>query len=160
MTPIRRLPAAVVAATALCLVAAAPSQARQHASATAIEQQAMCVTCKIPLPEAQSPQATRERAFIKREVAAGLTEAQVKRAMVAEYGAAVLGLPSTHGFDLAVYIIPPLLVLVAVIALALTLPQWRRRAREAQREAAGGGGPTLSPADIARLDQDLARFDL
>ncbi len=160
MTFRRRLPIAIAAATALSLGAAAPGQAHEHASVTAIEKQAMCVTCKIPLPEAQSPQATRERAFIKREVAADLTEAQIKRAMVAEYGQSVLGLPSTHGFDLAVYVVPPVVVLVAMIALVLTLPRWRRRARDAQREAAGDGGPTLSPADIARLDQDLARFDL
>jgi cytochrome c-type biogenesis protein CcmH/NrfF len=139
----------------------ASAVAAQRASTTVIEKQAMCVTCKIPLPEAQSPQATRERAFIKREVAAGLTEAQVKRAMVAEYGQAVLGLPSTHGFDLAAYVVPPIVVAFAAIALTLTLPRWRRRARAAA--AADAAPPAVgapSAADVARLDQDLARFDL
>ena len=31
----------------------------------AVESQVMCVTCKIPLTVAQSPQADRERAYIK-----------------------------------------------------------------------------------------------
>jgi cytochrome c-type biogenesis protein CcmH len=127
---------------------------------TAIEKQAMCVTCKIPLPEAQSPQATRERAFIKRQIAAGLSEAQVKRALVAEYGQAVLGLPSTHGFDLAAYIVPPIVVLMGLGALALLVPRWRRRAREAPDPVDALEGPALDPADVARLDQDLARFKL
>lgn len=124
-----------------------------------VESQAMCVTCKIPLTVAQSPQADRERAFIQRLIDEGLTEAQIKRALVREYGPAVLSLPSAHGFDLAVYLVPPCVVLALLGLLALLLPRWRRRARAAR--AAGGIGPTpvLSPSDEARLNADIARFE-
>jgi cytochrome c-type biogenesis protein CcmH len=124
----------------------------------AVESQAMCVTCKIPLTVAQSPQADRERAFIQRLIDAGLTEAQIKQALVREYGPTVLALPSTHGFDLAVYLVPPCVVLALLGLLALLLPRWRRRART----ISGGvsrSSPVLSPADEARLDADIARFD-
>ncbi len=126
----------------------------------AVESQAMCVTCKIPLPVADSLQATRERAFIQRLIDRGLTETQIKRALVHEYGPAVLSLPSSQGFGLAAYLVPPLVLLALLALLALLLPRWRRRARaalalgDAQRHS-----PALSPADAARLDADIARFD-
>jgi len=123
----------------------------------AVETQAMCVTCKIPLAEAQSPQADRERAFIQRLITAGLTEGQIKRALVREYGPTVLALPPAHGFDLAVYLVPVALVAAVLVLLALLLPRWRRRTREGP--LAEEGPPTLPPADAARLEADMARFD-
>jgi cytochrome c-type biogenesis protein CcmH len=137
---------------------ASPQEASAtHASATAIEKQVMCVTCKIPLEEANSPQAERERAYLKGLVAQGLSEKQVKNALVAEYGPAVLALPKASGFNLAVYVVPPVAVLIALAAIALAVPRWRRRGRE--REGRSPPAPALSPADRARLDRDLARFD-
>ncbi len=126
----------------------------------AVESQAMCVTCKIPLTVAQSPQADRERAFIQRLIDSGLSEAQIKRALVREYGPAVLALPSTHGFDLAVYLVPPCVVLALLGLLALLLPRWRRRSGAAPGAAAAShSSPGLSPSEEARLDADIARFD-
>ncbi len=123
----------------------------------AVEGQVMCVTCKIPLTIAVSPEATRERVFIQRLIDQGRTEAQIKRALVHEYGPAVLSLPSSHGFGLTAYLVPPLVLLATLALLALLLPRWRRRARVAP--AAGDASPTLTAADRARLDADMARFD-
>jgi cytochrome c-type biogenesis protein CcmH len=122
-----------------------------------IERQAMCVTCKVALNESQSPQANLEREYIRSLIYAGDSEAQIKRLLVAQYGPTVLGLPTAHGFDLAVYLVP-LAVVLALIATVLTLlPSWRRRARA---RSAGPSAPVaLSPADSARLESDLARFD-
>lgn len=124
-------------------------------SLPAIERRVMCVTCKIPLLVAESPQAERERVYIRGLINEGMTEAQIERALVSQYGPSVLGLPSTHGFDLAAYLVPLAAVLMLVATLALLLPRWRRRARAQTAPAA----PDLSAADIARLDADLARFD-
>ena len=129
-----------------------------HVSASAIEAQVMCVTCKIPLPEADSPQAEREKAYIKGLVAKRLDEKQIKNALVAEYGPAVLALPKASGVNLAVYVVPPAVVLIALVGLALAIPRWRRRGNE-RDPGWSGSTPTLSSADSARLDRDLARFD-
>ncbi len=125
----------------------------------AIEGQVMCVTCKIPLLVAQSAQASRERAFIQGLILQGDTETQIKRALVAQYGPTVLALPPAHGFDLAVYLVPPGVVLALLALLALLLPRWRRRGRAAAAEDALHPSPTLTPADAARLEADMARFD-
>lgn len=122
-----------------------------------IERQVMCVTCKIPLNVAESPQADRERVFIRGLIAQGLSEAQIKHALVVQYGPEVLGLPSAKGFDLAAYFVPGGVVLALLVLLALLVPSWRRHAR-----ARGEGtlrAPELSASDSARLDADLERFD-
>jgi cytochrome c-type biogenesis protein CcmH len=122
-----------------------------------IERQVMCVTCKIPLNVAQSPQADRERAFIQSLIDGGQTEAQIKRALVGQYGPTVLALPATHGFDLAAYLVPLAALLALIAVLAVLLPRWRARTRAASAHATTP--PALSAADTARLDADLARFD-
>ncbi len=148
-----------LAATVL-VVASTASASTPRASLPAVESQVMCVTCKIPLTVAQSPQADRERAFIQELIGQGMDEAQIKRALVAQYGPQVLALPATHGFDLAAYLVP-IAVLVFVLALlVLLLPRGRARSRGEAAVATGAtGAQTLSPSDAARLEADLARFD-
>jgi cytochrome c-type biogenesis protein CcmH/NrfF len=122
-----------------------------------IERQVMCATCKIPLNVAESPQADRERVFIRGLIAEGQTEAQIKSALVAQYGPAALGLPSAKGFDLAAYLVPIAVVLTLLVLLALLLPSWRRHTRT--QTARTPDAPELSLSEAARLDADLKRFD-
>lgn len=160
-------------AIALALVLAASAASGSQSAATAavpgraslpaIEREVMCVTCKIPLELAQSPQADRERAFIAELIGRGYDDAQIKRALVAQYGPSVLALPSAHGFDLAVYLVP-LAVLIAVLALlAVLVPRWRRAGRGtpigADQGATTSAPRALNPEDAARLSADMSRFD-
>jgi cytochrome c-type biogenesis protein CcmH len=138
----------------------APADPMPRTSLPAVESQVMCVTCKIPLTVAQSPQANRERAYIQGLIAQGEDEAQIKQALVEQYGPQVLALPAAHGFDLTVYLVPLAAVVVALALLALLLPRWRRRARAGIAAASGiAASPPLDPADAARLEADRARFD-
>jgi cytochrome c-type biogenesis protein CcmH len=152
-----RRTAGLAAALVLALGPATASRAAEphRAALTQIERQVMCVTCKIPLNVAQSPQADRERAYIDSLIQEGKDEAQIKTALVAQYGSAVLGLPPDHGFDVAAYLVPLAAVLALAGMLAVLLPRWRRRSR------GGSGEPPapLPPGDAARLESDLARFD-
>ncbi|HEV7936853.1 MAG TPA: cytochrome c-type biogenesis protein CcmH [Solirubrobacteraceae bacterium] len=131
--------------------------ATPRASMPAIERQVMCVTCKIPLNVAESPQSQRERAYIRELIAEGKTEAQIKNELVGQYGSSVLALPSAKGFDLAAYLVPVAVVLALIGLLALLLPSWRRHARA--QTATSAESPELSAGDAARLDADLERFD-
>jgi cytochrome c-type biogenesis protein CcmH len=149
---------ALLIALLACACLPAVAQAlTPRASLPAIERQVMCVTCKIPLNVAESQQADRERALIQRMIDAGEGEAEVKKALVAEYGAAVLGLPSASGFDLTAYVVPLVAVIALVALLIVLLPRWRRRARAQQGDETPR--PALGAADAARLESDLARFD-
>ncbi len=153
----------VMGAVAVTLLCALPGGASASTTPTppttmpVIERQVMCVTCKIPLNVAESPQSQRERAFIRGLIAEGRTEAQIKRALVTQYGPAVLALPSAKGFDLAAYLVPVAVMLALLVLLALMLPSWRRHARAQAARAADASA--LSSSDAARLEADLKRFD-
>ncbi len=154
----RRLALILGLGVGLTLASAAPAAAAvPRASLTDVENDVMCVSCREPLALAQSPQAIAERNFIRTLIAQGQTKAQIERTLVAQYGPAVLGRPPAHGFNLTVYILPPALVVIGVVILALTLPKWRRRARS---RAPAPAGPKLDAQDARRLDEDLASYEL
>jgi cytochrome c-type biogenesis protein CcmH len=158
MTPTRiRALAALAAVLALAAPASTAAAVTPRTSLPVIERQVMCVTCKIPLNVAQSPQANKEREYIQELIDQGRDESQIKTALVSQYGPTVLGLPSAHGFDLTVYLVP-LAVVLALIALLVTLlPSWRRHARAAADHTAPSSA--LTTADAARLESDIAHFD-
>ncbi len=103
----------------------------------------MCVTCKIPLNVAESSRPTASVRSSGARSPRADDEAEVKDALVGQYGATVLGLPGAHGFDLTAYLVP----LAAVLALAATLltllPRWRRSARA--QDAAAPSPPASAP---------------
>lgn len=137
----------------------APSVAAERASQTEIEGEVMCPICGTLLGLADSPQARREKAFIARMVAADRTREQIKAALVAEYGEEVLALPPRSGFDLSAYLVPIVALAIAAIALALAVLRWRRRPGG---DGEGDEQPPVGPSaeDAARLEADLARYDL
>jgi len=159
---------------ALTVAWAAPAPAAQHPQANIgasppprpavaprtslpeVEQEVMCPVCGVPLSIAQSPQAERERVFIRGLIDHGYSKEQVKRALVDQFGPAVLALPGSHGFDLAAYLVPIAVLAVLLALLGVMLPRWRRRGAQPMTSP----DPTaISAADRTRLDEDLARFD-
>lgn len=147
----------VLALVALMAMAAA-AVAQERASLTEIEKQVMCPVCGTLLQLAESPQAQREKAFIRRLIAAGKTEAQIKDALVAEYGNEVLALPQGSGFDLSAYVVPIVAFVAAAIALLIGVLKWRR---SSDGGSAGDAAPREPRGDDAeRLDADIARYDL
>ena len=126
-----------------------------RASLPDIEDEVMCPTCGVPLSHAFSPQAERQRAFIRREITRGRSKEQIKQALVSEFGEDVLATPRDEGFDLVAYIVPAVVVGLAGAALLFALVRWRRR-RPPESDVAG---TTLSPADSARLERDLSRYE-
>jgi len=148
-----------VLVTLAALALAAPvAVAEQRASLTEIEKQVMCPVCGTLLQLAESPQAQREKAFIRHLIAEGRTEAQIKDALVAEYGDEVLALPKGSGFSLSAYVVPIVAFLVAVVALAIGVLRWRRAGDRDDGDATHAAGPKGDDAE--RLDADLARYDL
>jgi cytochrome c-type biogenesis protein CcmH/NrfF len=152
---------AAVLVAGLVLAAVSPTAAvaiQARASLTDVEDEVMCLVCHTPLAVSQSPQADAERQFIRGLIAQGDTKAQVKDALVAQYGPAVLALPKPRGFNLTIYILPPALLLAGLGALVVTLPRWRRRTRARTAELATAT-PTLDPADARRVEEELARYE-
>src|SRR5207249_1683524 len=91
-----------------------------------------------------SPQADRERTFIRRQIAAGKTKGQIEDELVAQYGTRVLAEPPKSGFDLTAWLVPGAAILLAAVAIALGLWRWRRAAR------GGAAGPRIPAAPAGR----------
>ena len=144
--------AALLTALALAAPAAAASP---RTSLTDVEDEVMCVQCGTVLSISESAVADRERAFIRRRIADGLDKAQIKRALAAQYGPGVLAMPEEDGFDLAVYLVPGLLVLLGLTGIALAARRWRR----SPSTAPAATEPALDPDEARRLDDELAAFD-
>jgi cytochrome c-type biogenesis protein CcmH len=148
----RRLAALV--ATACALVLTAPSPALAQTSLPDIEDEVMCTICGTLLELSQSPQADREREFIRELIAEGRTKEEIKRALVDQYGQSVLATPDDEGFDLTAWLVPGIGIAVALGAIALALLRRRARGR-----AADDTGAELDPADLSKLERDMSSYD-
>lgn len=150
----------ICAALAAAVLAAAPAgaAASPRTTVTEIEGEVMCPICGTLLELSDSPQARRERVFVAKLAAEGKSRSQIKDALVAQYGPAVLALPKGSGFDLSAYLVPIVALLVAIPALAFSVARWRRDGRQAEEDEARGPGPR--DEDAERLEADLSRYDL
>ena len=149
----------LLALLALAGVLAAPAGAAQpQVNITEIEGEVMCPVCGTALELAESPQAQREKAFIGRLIDEGKSKDQIKEALVAQYGEAVLALPQGDGFDLSAYLVPIIAFVLAALALVFGVYRWRRSGGPPDGRPPAARGPT--EAEGERLDADLARYDL
>lgn len=135
---------------------AASASVAPRTSLSAVQADLMCVACHEALAVSQSPQANSERQLIRHLIALGYTKAHIERVMVAQYGPAVLARPPAHGFNLAVYVLPPVAVLLGLAVVGFAVVRWRRSAR---RRAPSEPVTALPATDAQRLEQELARFD-
>jgi cytochrome c-type biogenesis protein CcmH len=145
-------------AALLAIVLAAPSVAvAAQVKLTDVEDEVMCTVCGVPLSLArEAPAAKRERALILQLIAEGKSKQQIKDELVATYGEEVLAVPKSSGFDLAAWLVPAALFLVAGLALAVTLRGWRRRT-----DGGTHGEPParLSDDDAERVAKALGESD-
>ena len=148
---------ALILAAVLAFAAPAFAAAPQT-SVTDVEDEVMCPICGTLLELAESPQAKRERALVRRLIAEGKSKDEIKDALVAQYGQQVLALPRGSGFDLSAYLVPAIAFVVALVALALGVRRGRTAAGPPPAGAAKPEGPR--DEDAERLDADLARYDL
>ncbi len=160
----RRFPLTLLLAAVVVVAAVGPlgfgggttrAVAASKPSLTQLENELMCVACHESLAVAQSPESFSERQYIRDLIAQGESAAEIKRNMVEQYGQAVLAVPPASGFNLVVYVLPPVLIGIAVLILVLTVPKWRRRARQVAPTTAPA---PLNPEDAQRLNEDLGRY--
>jgi cytochrome c-type biogenesis protein CcmH len=145
---------AAVAVAVMSTMPGAASGAEPRANLPDIEDEVMCTICGTLLEESDSPQAEGERDLIRKLIGEGQTKDQIKDALVAQYGPRVLATPSGHGFDLAAWIVPGLVIALVIAGLAVGATRLVRRSRPPD------DSPPLDPGDEARLNRDLSSYDL
>ena len=148
---------AVVLLVALLL--ATPATAAGRPTLAQLEHEVMCPTCHTLLELSQAPIADRMRGFIRRRIAAGDSDAQIKQRLVAQFGEGVLAAPPAQGFGLVAWLLPVGGSLAVGAVVLVMLRRWKRERDAEPLVAAGAAGPQLDPALARRLDRELARFD-
>lgn len=107
----------------------------------------------------QSPAADEVRADVRARLAAGETRPQILDAYVARYGKRILVEPPATGFDLSLYVMP---FVTLVLSAGLVAAVLRRFTRPRLALAAGFDDETLvppGPDEQARLDDELRDLD-
>lgn len=123
-----------------------------------IEAELMCPTCQSRLDMSSSPAADRIRAYVDERRRLGWTKEQVKEALVADFGPAVLAAPPTTGGGLVAWGVPIAAGVVGVGVVALVARSWRRR-RPAAAPASAPAAAPLDPGLDERIDAELRRLD-
>ena len=155
-SPLRSI-AVAIAVTALAISAPAALAQEPQTTLPDVEDEVMCPVCGTTLELAsESPQAIREREFIRDLIAEGRTKEEIKDALVAEFGDEVLALPDDEGFDLAAWLVPGLAILAAAVAIFIGLRRWRGASRDA--DAQRPAPEPLGAEDAGRLEADLERY--
>jgi cytochrome c-type biogenesis protein CcmH len=123
-----------------------------------IEDEVMCPVCGTPLSLAtEAPQAIRERRYIERLIADCRSKDEIKEALAAQFGDAVLALPGDSGDDdlgdVLVYVVPAVAIALAAGGIALSMRRWRRGGPRTEAAAGGAEGER-------RLEADMERYEL
>jgi len=133
-------------------------QARDETRALRIYSSLMSPFCPgLTVAACPSPGAEQMREEVRRRLGAGEGEPAIVAALVATYGAEILGAPPAKRWGLALWIPPALALLLGGGALALWL---RRRASppEDGEAQAGAAAPEPDPVLRTRLEEELQAF--
>jgi len=133
----------------------APVAGAEQASLPDIEDEVMCPICGTILEASNSPQAEREREFIRAQIAQGKSKEEIQDALVAEYGPDVLAVPDSKGFDLVAWVVPILGLLVAVGLLGVAL--WRIKRKPADETETVN---RVGKEENERIDREIGNSDL
>jgi cytochrome c-type biogenesis protein CcmH len=112
-----------------------------------------CPVClNLSVADSPSPVAQEMRRQIREDLQAGMTPDQVRTKFVASYGEWILLTPPRQGLTLVVWVLPPLVFLVAGFVLLLSVRRWG-----AQRVAPAA--TTLTEEDRELVARELGRMD-
>lgn len=123
-----------------------------------------CPLCENTPLDACPTQACKDwRELIRTQLAEGRTEQEIKDYFVAQYGLSVLAEPPTSGFNLVVWLLPLIAVVVGGVFFVRHLRGLQRtdtpaRPGEQQPAAATPNGAGISQDDYAaRIEQEVQR---
>jgi cytochrome c-type biogenesis protein CcmH len=119
-----------------------------------------CPLCNgVRLDNCELQACVQMREVISEQLAAGVSKDQIKAYFVTQYGDVVLGAPSTQGFNLLVWLLPALAVLVGAGWLAYFVSTNRRRAAPAPAPTAPDRGPSADDEYMQRVEDELKQSE-
>jgi len=130
----------------------------------AIAKQLYCPVCEnVPLDVCGTQACTQWRDLIRKMLAEGKSEEEIKQYFVDNYGARVLSEPPREGLNWLAYIVPPLVILAGAAFLVRALGRMKKTAAAAPAQgdalSQSKGPPNEAPADdyVARLEEEVRK---
>ena len=118
--------------------------------ATSLNKNIMCPICPgESIDQSQATIALQMRDIVREKLAEGWTDRQITDFFVDRYGPSVLMKPQTEGFTILAWIVPPVVVGVAVISFLLAI-RWMR--------ASERRGPRVVQGNDAAPNDGLERY--
>ena len=139
----------------LALALAPVARGADRPSLAELEGEVMCPVCGTTLDQSDAPAALQIKRFIKRRIAAGDEEGEIKDALVSNYGESILASPPKHGFGLLAWWVPLGGIILAAALLGWGIWRWSHP----REPAAATVGAPLDPVVDRQLDEELKRFD-
>ena len=141
--------ALVLAAMVGCSESAQPPSL--EARAQSLDRSLICPVCPgETIDQSQATLANQMQAFVREKLRTGWTDRQIRQYFVDRYGDGVLAAPPKTGFNLIVWVVPPVGVLggLLLLVLAVRAMRWRPEAGEApEAEGVAGLEPYLALVD-------------
>jgi cytochrome c-type biogenesis protein CcmH len=124
------------------------AETRLDSLTRSVAQQLRCPVCQgLSLQDSPSELAQEMRSVIREQLASGKTAEEVKQYFVGSYGEFILLQPEAKGFNLAIYILPVLVVLGGGVLVFVSARRWL-------------GRPAVEAVDHeAEADPDLASWE-
>ena len=156
----RRLTTTAVLMVTLFAVFTIQSGAASPPTLQKIGSEVQCLCgCNAPLnecPHLECAEKADEQAFIKKEIAAGKGETTILQDMSLKYGLQVLSTPPAHGFNLSIWILPALGLLLGLGIVFVLVRRWKQKPEPAPPPASA----TLDPKVLSAMEDEMKSVGL
>jgi cytochrome c-type biogenesis protein CcmH/NrfF len=102
-------------------------------------------------PHIDCAEKTEMKAFIQKEIGEGKDETAILQDLSLRYGVQVLSTPPAHGFNLAVWILPSVGLLVGLGVVVVIVRRWKRKPPTVPAPAAAHQDPKVLAAVEAEM---------
>ncbi len=127
--------------------------------AIGIDKRLMCPVCPSEtIDQSRVELAKQMRALVREKLAQGESEKEIFDFFVDRYGTSVLAQPPKSGFNLTVWIVPPLILLGGGVALALVVREMRRGRSTVLQKPEEPSEEALEPY-LSLVDRELKDLD-
>ncbi|MFQ5829208.1 MAG: cytochrome c-type biogenesis protein CcmH [Candidatus Methylomirabilia bacterium] len=135
-------------------IAAAPPGVVDEAQVREIAAQLRCVVCQnLSVADSPSEMANQMRGIIRERLAAGESPEQVIAYFVDKYGEWILLMPRPRGFNLLVWVVPFVGIVLGLGGIAILSVRWARRPRPE------GIPEAVDPAIRERIRREVAELE-
>lgn len=96
---------------------------------------------------------TEMQAMAQKEIAEGKDETTILQDFVLRYGVKVLATPPATGFNVSVWVLPPVGLIVGLVVVVLIVRRWRKPVEQSSGEAPA----PIDPRVLAAVDEEMKK---